>query len=244
VSAQVVPGPAACPSAAGGTIFTWHGVAVGARLAAPLALGSIPYGLAYGVLSGQSGLSPVEVLLMSGLVCAGTAQFVVLGLWSTPLPVGLILLTTLVINARFLLMGTTLQAWFAPLPGWQRYSALFVLSDESWARAMSERARGGRDAAVLLGAGGVLAIEWVGSTTIGRLLSGHVGDPTRLGLDVAFGTVFAALLVGMWRGRSDLFPWTVAAVVALAAHAWLPGAWYILLGGLAGGAAGAMRDAR
>ena len=115
----------------------------------PLALGSIPYGLAYGVLAGQSGLSPVEVLLMSGLVCAGTAQFVVLGLWSTPLPVGLILLTTLVINARFLLMGTTLQAWFAPLWGWQRYSALFVLSDESWALAMSERARGGRDAAFI-----------------------------------------------------------------------------------------------
>jgi len=53
--------------------------------------------------------------------------------------------------------------------------------------------------------------------------------------------VFLALISGMWKGRSNILPWTVAAVVAVAAHHWLPGQWYILLGGLAGSIAGAVR---
>ena len=35
----------------------------------------------------------------------------------------------------------------------------------------------------------------------------------------------------------------VAALVAVAASQWLPGHWYILLGGLAGSAVGALRHA-
>ena len=43
-----------------------------------------------------------------------------------------------------------------------------------------------------------------------------------------------ALLLGMWKGRQTLLPWAVAAVVAVVAHAWLPGKWYIVIGGLCG----------
>jgi predicted branched-subunit amino acid permease len=45
----------------------------------------------------------------------------------------------------------------------------------------------------------------------------------------------------MWKGRSNILPWTVAAAVSVAAHHWLPGQWYILLGGLAGSFAGVVR---
>jgi predicted branched-subunit amino acid permease len=45
----------------------------------------------------------------------------------------------------------------------------------------------------------------------------------------------------MWKGKSDILPWAVAAVAAVAAHHLLPGQGYILLGGLAGSLAGVMR---
>ncbi|HLL79644.1 MAG TPA: hypothetical protein VKT25_09100, partial [Ktedonobacteraceae bacterium] len=71
-----------------------------------------------------------------------------------------------------------------------------------------------------------------------------ISNPARWGLDFAFTAVFIALLAGMWRGRSQLMPWAVAAGTALVAYHWLPGAWYIVLGGLAGSLTGAITYAR
>jgi predicted branched-subunit amino acid permease len=54
-----------------------------------------------------------------------------------------------------------------------------------------------------------------------------------------------AILVPIWRGRSDLLPWTVAGAVALALFGLGVGApWPVLAGALAGSAAGAARDRR
>jgi predicted branched-subunit amino acid permease len=69
-------------------------------------------------------------------------------------------------------------------------------------------------------------------------------NPARWGLDFAFTAVFLALLVGVWKGKSDLLPWGVAAIVAVAAAHWLPGKWYILLGGLVGSALGGLWHAK
>ena len=38
----------------------------------------------------------------------------------------------------------------------------------------------------------------------------------------------------MWRGKSDITPWATAAVLAIVAAQWLPGKWYIVIGGIAG----------
>jgi 4-azaleucine resistance transporter AzlC len=196
------------------------------------------------VLARQAGLSPLEATLMSGLVFAGAAQFVALGLWTVPLPVVAIVLTTLVVNLRHVLMGASLRPWFARLSARKAYGSVYFMVDESWALTMRELAAGGRDVAFLLGSGLLLFGAWLASTLAGQLLGAVVRDPARWGLDFAFTAAFVALLVSMWRGRSDLVPWLVAAAVAVAAAHWIPGKWYILLGGIAGSLAGAMRDAR
>ncbi|MFC7691407.1 hypothetical protein ACFQY5_19365 [Paeniroseomonas aquatica] len=79
---------------------------------------------------------------------------------------------------------------------------------------------------------------------------GHVfGAAVRLppGHPVFFASVAAlmAILVPIWRGRSDLLPWVVAGAAALAAHgAGLGAPWPVLAGALLGSAAGAARDLR
>jgi 4-azaleucine resistance transporter AzlC len=223
--------------------FTWAGALAGARQAGVLALSVFIYGTLFGVLARQAGLSLAEALLMSGMVSAGTSQFMALGLWTTPLPMLTIVLTTLVVNLRHLLMGAALRPWFAGLPISKAYSSVFFMGDESWALTVREFDRGGRDAAFLLGSGLLLFVSWLGATCCGWLVGAALGDPARWGLDFAFTAAFAALLVGMWKGRADLLPWAVAAVVAIAAAQWLPGKWYIILGGLVGSVVGAMRHA-
>jgi 4-azaleucine resistance transporter AzlC len=225
--------------------FTLTGALLGAKRTIPLAISGFAIGIVFGVLAHQAKLSVIDALLMSGLVYAGASQFVALSLWTTiPFPVTTIILTTFIVNMRHLLMGASLRPWFSNLSPWKVYSSIFFMVDESWALTMSDFAKGGRDAGFLFGSGLILYIAWVSSAVIGRTVGAWIQNPAQWGLDFAFTAVFTALVVGMWKGKSNLLPWAVAAVVAVAAAHWLPGKWYILLGGIAGSIVGAFTRAK
>jgi 4-azaleucine resistance transporter AzlC len=225
--------------------FTLAGALLGAKRAIPLAISVFAVGIVFGVLARQAKLSVVDALLMSGLVYAGASQFVALSLWTAiPFPVTTIILTTFIVNMRHLLMGASLRPWIANLSPWKVYTSVFFMVDESWALTMSDFANGGRDAGFLFGSGFMLYLAWVSSAVIGRTVGSWIQNPAQWGLDFAFTAVFTALLVGMWKGKSNLLPWVVAAIVAVAAAHWLPGKWYILMGGLAGSAVGAFMNAK
>jgi 4-azaleucine resistance transporter AzlC len=225
--------------------FTLSGVLLGAKRAITLALSVFAVGVVFGVLARQTGLSVLDALLMSGLVYAGASQFVALSLWTAiPFPVTAIILTTFIVNMRHLLMGASLRPWFSKLSPWKIYTSVFFMVDESWALTMSDFAKGGRDAGFLLGSGFTLYLAWVSSAVIGRTAGAWIQNPAQWGLDFAFTAVFLALLVGMWKGKSNLLPWAVAAIVAVAAAHLLPGKWYILLGGIAGSVVGAITNAK
>lgn len=214
-----------------------------AAKAVPIALGVGTYGLVFGVLARQAGLDLWQGLFMSAWVFAGASQFVALDLWISPLPVTTLIITALVVNLRHILMGAALAPKLMQL-GWLRaHVAVFFIADENWALTMGSvgknPGRGGRFAmAWLVGGGSVMYTAWVGSTLLGQSFGGLVEDPARWGLDFAFSAAFIALLVGFWRGKSDLLPWLVAALVSVVCYKFLPGKWYILIGGLAGSLAG------
>ena len=217
----------------------------GARACLPVAVSVAAYGLVWGVLARGAGLSLVEVVMMSGLVFAGSAQFVALDLWTaTPasLPIGPLILAALIVNLRYLLLTATLRPLYPQKGLWRGALSMYLVTDENWAMTVTAMARGGGSVAFLMG-GGVLAwISWMGTNLIGYGLGSAIDDPARWGLDFAFLAVFLALIVGIARGKRDLVPWAVAAGVAILAARLLPGKWYILLGGLAGSLVGAVLD--
>jgi 4-azaleucine resistance transporter AzlC len=214
---------------------------IGMRQALPLALSVFAYGLVFGILARQTGLSTPESLLMSMLVFAGSAQFVALSLWIAPLPVVPIVLTTLVVNLRHVLMGAALRPTLDDLPRRLAYASVFFMTDESWALTMSESAAGRGGSGFFIGSSLTMYAAWFSATLIGRTAGSALHDPTRWGLDFAFIAVFIALLVRLWNGKADLLPWLAAAAVAVVVAHLLPGKWYILLGGLAGSVVGAVR---
>jgi len=85
------------------------GVRAGSRRSLPIALSVFTYGVSFGVLARQAGLSLVESCLMSSLVFAGASQFVALSLWHSPLLIATIIFTTLVVNLRHILMSAALS---------------------------------------------------------------------------------------------------------------------------------------
>ena len=217
----------------------------GMRAVLPLCLSIAAYGVVWGVLARQAGLTVAEAALMSGLVFAGASQFVALDLWSTTaLPVGAIVFAALIVNLRFMLMTATARPLFAGWPVWRATLAQWLVSDENWALTMAEVNRGRGSASFLIGAGFAIYLTWLASTVGGTLVGSAIDDPTRFGLDFAFTATFLALLFGSWRGAGDLVPWIVAAIVAVVCARLLPGQWYVIAGGLLGSLAGALWETR
>ena len=217
----------------------------GARACIPVVISVAAYGVVWGVLARGAGVSLLEVIMMSGLVFAGSAQFVALDLWSTTpatLPIGPLILAALIINLRYLLLTATLRPLFRPDQQVKGALTMFIVSDETWAITVGAMAKGRGTAAFLLG-GGVLAYTtWMATTVIGHTLGSAIDDPRTYGLDFAFTATFLALLLGMWKGRGDILPWLVAALAAIISAKLIPGSWYILIGGIVGSLAGAIAD--
>jgi len=216
--------------------------AAGVLTILPLLVAVVVYGLLFGTLAAQKGLSPLEVAIMSATVFAGASQFVAVEIWTSPPAVVLLAATALMVNLRHVLMGAALAPF---LKGWPRGAtalSLYMMADENWAFALRRGATAPLTPAYYLGLALPLYVGWILCTFFGTIFGGVLQDPARYGLDFAFTAVFLTLLVGMWQGRRSLMPWAASAVVATAAYAWLPGVWYIALGGLAGTLAGALQD--
>ncbi len=214
---------------------------LGARTFLPLAVSIAAYGVVWGVLAGQAGMSALEVFLMCALVFAGASQFVALDMWDTAaLPIASIIIAVAIVNLRLMLMSATIRPVLAGLRPWQRIVGVALISDEQWALTMAEVARGRGTPAYYFGAASLCYLTWLLSPLIGRLLGAAIDDPVKYGLDFAFTATFLALLFGLWKGKTDLVPWGVAALVAIATSMLVPGTWYIIAGGLAGSFAGAI----
>jgi 4-azaleucine resistance transporter AzlC len=213
--------------------FRREGIRAGFLTCVPVALGVAGYGIAFGVLANQVGLSVAEAALMSAVVVAGASQIVAVELWADPIPIAAIVVTTFAINLRYSLMGAALQPWFKRLSASKAYGSLFFMADENWALTMRDFRAGNKRGAFLLGSGIAVWSFWVVSTVVGALAGGLVGDPARYGADFVLAAVFVALAAELWEGQSSLLPWVVALGTALIAAEMLPGRWYILLGGVA-----------
>jgi len=225
--------------------WSLDGFKLGARLGAPLIPGMIAFGIAVGSTQAAKGLTFFETILMNAFVYAGLSQMVALEVWPADMTAGAILGLALVVatvNARLLLLGAGLRPWLGPLPAWQIYPTLYILTDPGWIIAMRYRADGGADAAILIGGGLLFFVFWLAATMAGYLAGSFVPDPRAIALDLVMPVFFVAMLVPLWRGVKRAVPWAVAGAVALAVYWLVDGSWYVIAGSLAGTVAGGFID--
>jgi 4-azaleucine resistance transporter AzlC len=192
------------------------------------------YGSVLGVLASQKGLSWLDLMFMNSAVFAGSAQFVMIDMWKGRLPIVEMALAVLVINLRYLLIGASLEPLFAGRSLLCKIFLMHLVADENWAVTMAEQRRGKATIWFLFGGGITIFLSWSSGTLAGLLGGGLIARPEDYALDFAFTAVFTALAVGLWQGKKDLLPWLVAGGLALLSHHFLPGKWYIVIGGVAG----------
>ena len=192
------------------------------------------YGSVLGLLAAKKGLSWFELLAMNLSVFAGSAQFVMVDMWLPPLPVMEITLAVMVINMRYLLIGASLNPLFTGKS--MRHKALFMhlVADENWAMTMARFHKEKISTYFLLGGGVCVQAFWCVGTMAGHRLGAIITNPEQFGLDFAFVAVFTALVFSFWRGKADILPWIVTALLAVVSASLIGGKWYILIGGVGG----------
>ena len=204
----------------------------------PIALGYVPVGMAYGVLAGKAGLGAVNVLAMSVLVYAGSAQLVAVGLFAAGASGLALVATTVAVNLRHLLFSTAM----APLlSGWRKRELAFFafeLTDETFALHAARFGRGDRDKGRTLAINVASQASWVAGTALGVILGDVLGDGRNVALDFALPGMFLALLAGQLGSRSHVAAAVVGAALSLAASAWGASGFGALGAGLAGAACG------
>jgi predicted branched-subunit amino acid permease len=225
--------------------WSLDGLALGARMVLAFLPAMVAFAIAVGSAEAGRGFTLFESLLMNLLVYAGMSQMVALEVWPQEMNAGALAGLALIaatVNARMLLLSAGMRPWLGPLPAWQSYSSLQLLTDPGWIVAMRYRSEGGADLSVYLGGALIIFVFWMGATSVGYLLGALVANPQAIGLDLVMPVFFAAMLIPLWRGTTHALPWIVAGVVALAVHYFVGGFWYVVAGGLAGTIAGGFVD--
>jgi len=183
----------------------------GVRAALPLAPGPLLFGLAFGVLADAAGMGVVAATAMSATTFAGSAQFGAVTVLDAGGTIVAAITAAVFLNARYIAISITVASIF---PGGRarRLAETQLIVDESWALS----GRSGRfEWPILVGSGLLLYVLWVGSTALGTILGGTLGDPNGLGLDAAFAALFLTLLVPYLRGRRAIQAAALAAVITL-----------------------------
>ena len=193
----------------------WAGV----RAEIPILLGVIPFGMIYGALALNAGLSKFASQMMSSIVFAGSAQFVTAQLVHEAAPGLVIVLTIAVVNLRHMLYSASLAPYLASLSTRWKVLLSYLLTDEAYAPTSIKYERDGATAErhwFLLGAGITLWTTWQISTAFGVYLGRSI--PDSWSLDFALPVTFIAMVMPVLKNKPPVAAALSAGVVALVAN--------------------------
>lgn len=212
----------------------------GFRETFPLVIGAIPFGIIYGAVAITSGLSPTTAMSMSTFVFAGSAQFIATGMVSQGAGLGLILVTTFIVNLRHMLYSASLaphmkhlsQRWLLPLA--------FFLTDETYAVTIARYNK--PDPSPLkhwffFGSAVFMYTNWQICTYIGIRAGQAIPDPLSWGLDFAMVVTFIGMVIPNVKSRASLVCVIITGVSAVITYS-LPNKLGLILSAMIGIIAG------
>ncbi|KMW58557.1 AzlC family protein [Candidatus Rhodobacter oscarellae] len=213
---------------------------------APFMLVVAPFGLLFGVISTEAGLSLAEVIAFSVLVIAGAAQFTALQLMLEHAPTLLILAAGLVVNLRMAMYAAALAPHLGAAPlrwrllmGYFNFDQSFALGLQAYeaqpAWSMPQKIAYFLGVALPLGGLWVL-VTWLGAVT-GAII------PDNYALDFAMPITFLALVAPGLKSPAHMAAAATSIALALAL-AWLPAGLGLILAAMAAMAVGAEVERR
>ena len=224
-----------------GAPFSLDGFRRGARDGVPLAVSIFAYGVGFGLVAAQAGFGVGKAVATSAAIYSGSAQLAAVNLLQTgQATLWTLFAAILVINARYLLFGATLQPWLWQAGPIRAYGSLLLLGDANWLMTMRAIRTGEEDRAYLAGTGAPIALGWLSGTALGAAAVSVLPRPEALGFDLMLPCFAAGMVTAMVHKRADLLPVVVGGGAALAVFHLAGPAPAIITAGLAAGAVAAL----
>ena len=187
------------------------------RLTLPVACGYLFLGTAFGAMLAQAGFGPAWALAASGLVYAGSLQFVMVPFMAAGTSLVTVALTALMVNARHVFYGLSFRERFARMGAWRPYM-IFSLTDETYSVfcSLPGEEKDGVMARISL----YDQLYWVTGSVVGGVLATNLPfDLT--GIDFSMTALFIVICVERAMARENRAALAVGAVCALACLALL-----------------------
>lgn len=193
----------------------------GMKAGMPVCVGYFFVSFGFGALAVAQGLDVWQAVLMSAMNLTSAGQFAGLTVIAAGAAVMELVLTQLVINSRYALMGVALGQ---RLPGsagvGERMIAAFFDTDEIFALGMAQ----GRDLTVgfFVGAGTVAALGWSAGTALGAVAGTLLPLSVRTALGTMLYGMFAAIVVPQTEKNRPTQLCVVLALALSCLFAWIP----------------------
>tara|TARA_Y100000815_G_scaffold222942_1_gene209749 strand:- start:21607 stop:22287 length:681 start_codon:yes stop_codon:yes gene_type:complete len=207
----------------------------GVLSATPAMIAAAPFGLLFGALAIDNGMSVFEVALMSATIFAGASQMVGIDLFGDRIAPWLIVLSIFAVNFRHVLYSAVIGRHTRSWAAWQRFVGFFFLIDPQFAEA-EKRAESGKPLSFIWFVSGGLTfyVTWLFEGWLGAVFGSLVKNPADYGIDFLLTVYFLVLVMG-FRKRSNWLPVViVSAVVSVGAYMLVGSPWHVSIGAIAG----------
>ncbi|MEJ2861740.1 AzlC family ABC transporter permease [Actinomycetospora flava] len=191
-----------------------------ARDVGPVAAGMALLGTSFGLLVVGSGLAWWWAPIFSGIVFAGSAEFLLVALAVAGTPLAAIAVTTLLVNGRHAFYGLSFPLHLVRGRLARGY-AVFALIDEAYALATSRPAAGLTGRRIVAGQA-IMHVSWVGGGLAGALAGARFSLHVPA-LDFVFTALFVVLAVEAVRAGREATGPLLAVACALVARLVAPG---------------------
>ena len=184
--------------------------------ALPFMLVLVPFGMLFGVVAAEAGLSLVQVLGFSTLVLAGASQFTAVQLLNDHAPALIIIITAIAVNLRMAMYSASMVPWLGQATPGQKRLIAYLLIDQTFALSVQHYEKNPRlsmaqRVGYFIGASIACCVPWVAASALGHILGRAI--PEGLALDFALPITFLAMIGPMLRTPAHI----AAALVAITA---------------------------
>lgn len=207
----------------------------GVRRGIPVVVAGAPFGLLFGALAIDSGLSLGEAMFMSATIYAGASQLVGLDLYGQNIAPWMVVMSIFAVNFRNVLYSAAVGRRVRHFSLWQKALAFFFLVDPQYAE-VEIRGEAGRKIGFVWYMALALTVYvcWLLETLIGGLFGNMIGDPYALGIDFLLPLYFLGMVMS-FRYRANWLPVVIAsAIAAVVAYKTVGSPWHVTLGALGG----------